>query len=617
MTTQPKGIQGTEYGEALISQRRAERTNVPLEDPPRLCKKRTGESYSLQSPLRPDVKPQRFFVFTHQFQDRATSSKNVGQSDLRMSDQRTAKEGVNYTPPKRPKLTPPQVPLPLNKREDKNTPPTQQTFKVEKASDLRGDILSDPLKTDSVPSPSSDLRISSEESSDQWVERYRPKKSSEVFGNTKNVSMLKSWVRERRTRRPTKHLVTLLHGPPGIGKTSMAHAILREEGYHVYEINASLVRTSKAIQQELLDIVPRVTLKGPSAVVLDEIDGGSGTNNDETEGDKGAVEGVLEFIKWSKTGHRPTQNWAPIICIANEVSSKSMQKLVHGVQTLRFFRPYPSDLSKVLNRVVRGEKLTILEKDKVKLIESSGGDVRRLVGLLEHYAIAGPPSSIKKFTETSAKDSFYDIFKAITHLFYHPTFSFDQSINTFQSDQSIMTLIMQENYPRLFEHKWPDGQSAPHVAQCAHGKPKKSCDKCLFQCQTLDNMADMADRLSMVDHFESVVPVYREDQEDARGTCAGLLISSIRHGRGRRHLGVEDPEIKFTSFYTNRSKTQTTHAQLQYFGSHTQSDHLLNSMDTMDYVECLQQMKSQPEWNDHQWHYGIPTDETWELIKWK
>lgn len=130
-------------------------------------------------------------------------------------------------------------------------------------------------------------------------------------------------------------------------------------------------------------------------------------------------------------------------------------------------------------------------------------------------------------------------------------------------------------------------------------------------------MADVADSLSMVDWFESVVPVYREDQEDARGACAGLLMSNIRSNRGKRHLGVEDPEIKFTSFYSNRSKTQTSNAQFQYFNSRTRSGHLRTHMDMMDYVECLQRLKSQPGWEKHKKHYGIPDDDSWELVKWK
>lgn len=78
--------------------------------------------------------------------------------------------------------------------------------------------------------------------------------------------------------------ILLLCGPPGLGKTTLAHVLARQAGYQVLEVNASDDRTGKIVEERIRNALEstalnaRAGLKGnkPTCVVVDEIDGAGG-----------------------------------------------------------------------------------------------------------------------------------------------------------------------------------------------------------------------------------------------------------------------------------------------------------------------------------------------------
>jgi chromosome transmission fidelity protein 18 len=70
--------------------------------------------------------------------------------------------------------------------------------------------------------------------------------------------------------------VILLCGPPGTGKTTLAHIAAKHCGYRVLEINASDDRSPQLLKDAISRATQNATLdadKRPNCIILDECDG--------------------------------------------------------------------------------------------------------------------------------------------------------------------------------------------------------------------------------------------------------------------------------------------------------------------------------------------------------
>ncbi|NXH09579.1 CTF18 protein, partial [Bucco capensis] len=77
-------------------------------------------------------------------------------------------------------------------------------------------------------------------------------------------------------KRP-KHKVALLCGPPGLGKTTLAHVIAKHAGYNVVEMNASDDRSPEVFRTRIEAATQMRSVLGanekPNCLLIDEIDG--------------------------------------------------------------------------------------------------------------------------------------------------------------------------------------------------------------------------------------------------------------------------------------------------------------------------------------------------------
>ena len=248
-----------------------------------------------------------------------------------------------------------------------------------------------------------------------WTDKYRPKCIKDIVGNKENLKIIDKWINDFKNKVEGHKKVLLISGEPGIGKTSTAHIILRQYGYRILEHNASDIRGKKAmniiIRQSLsytniLDLMNGG--KQPVAIILDEID-----NLVNGGGEKGGMSTFLEIIKSDvdiKSRSKKIKNkiiiYNPIICIYNEFSDKLLNELKKYSVHVEFNKPTKKDISFLLNKVIKNEKINIVDDAKNKIIDYCNYDFRRLINIL-HYIFSC--DNLKKLTLdgfNKIKDSF-------------------------------------------------------------------------------------------------------------------------------------------------------------------------------------------------------------------
>jgi chromosome transmission fidelity protein 18 len=129
------------------------------------------------------------------------------------------------------------------------------------------------------------------------------------------------------------HKILMIHGPPGLGKTTLAHVAAKIAGYDVIEINASDERSGTAAKERIIEAVETLGLdkfgrRGKErCIILDECDGG----------DANFIRVLLELIQSDEKANLPIKKKTkkrskpllrPIICICNDLYVPLSNKLI-------------------------------------------------------------------------------------------------------------------------------------------------------------------------------------------------------------------------------------------------------------------------------------------------
>ena len=147
---------------------------------------------------------------------------------------------------------------------------------------------------------------------EDWTEKYRPQRLSDIIGNEKAIASIIKWARQWQNNQPPKQKAVILAGKPGTGKTSTAYALAHDFRWIPIELNASdarnaskikMVATSGALNETFDDTGQFIPIRkgGRKLIILDEADNlyerteRTGTGSDYS--DKGGKKEIVETIK--------------------------------------------------------------------------------------------------------------------------------------------------------------------------------------------------------------------------------------------------------------------------------------------------------------------------------
>ncbi len=203
-----------------------------------------------------------------------------------------------------------------------------------------------------------------------WTERYRPSTLAEVRGNDKARDALREWAETWEDHRQA----VILHGSPGVGKTSAAHALANDMGWPTIELNASDQRKADVVKRIAGEAAQSGTLMGGSAgrrlVILDEADNFHGNV------DYGGSRAVSDVIKSANQ---------PVVLIANEFYDMS-QSLRNNCETIEFRDVSKRSIVPVLRDICRQEGIEFEEEALEAIAESTSGDLRSAINDLQAIA---------------------------------------------------------------------------------------------------------------------------------------------------------------------------------------------------------------------------------------
>ncbi|KAI9739375.1 MAG: hypothetical protein M1818_005063 [Claussenomyces sp. TS43310] len=239
--------------------------------------------------------------------------------------------------------------------------------------------------------PSSPLSARSALTAQLWTTKYAPTQMSQICGNKAQVTKIQKWLqawprnhkmsfRIRGADGTGAERAIIIHGPPGIGKTTAAHLAATLEGYDVIESNASDTRSKKLVESVLQDVMNNSSLLGFFAgdgkaldshkkkivLIMDEVDGMSA-------GDRGGVGALAKLCK--KTD-------IPMILICNDRKSQKMKPFDHVAFDIPFRRPTVQEVRSRVATIAAREGLKLSGQVIDALIEGSNKDIRQIINML-------------------------------------------------------------------------------------------------------------------------------------------------------------------------------------------------------------------------------------------
>ncbi|OAD54788.1 Replication factor C subunit 5 [Eufriesea mexicana] len=205
-----------------------------------------------------------------------------------------------------------------------------------------------------------------------WVEKYRPKNLDDLISHEEIIKTINKFIDENQL----PHL--LFYGPPGTGKTSTILACARKLytpahfNSMVLEMNASDDRGIGIVRGQILSFASTGTMyrSGFKLIILDEADA---MTNDAQNALRRIIEKYTDNVRF---------------CIICNYLSKIIPALQSRCTKFRFGPLSGNQILPRLDTIIKEENLNVSEDGKQALMRLSGGDMRKVLNVLQSTWLA-------------------------------------------------------------------------------------------------------------------------------------------------------------------------------------------------------------------------------------
>lgn len=287
-----------------------------------------------------------------------------------------------------------------------------------------------------------------------WAEKYRPNNLNDYITSPQVKNTIIKWLDDFKNKKPKAKNCLFLVGPPGTGKTTIAHLILKHYKYDILELNASEIRSQKLVKMKLDDILGKKNVlnmmcnkKTEVGIIMDEIDG-------MATGERSGLSELIKImfpkknvINKDKTKYLYLKK-NPFICISNTIDKK-LSDIKSKSIFIKITHPSKFQMIKYSKWVLKNENIEFDDDIINMVVQHSQLDYRRLIILLEYVFTSNKELTIENVSKLienyQKKDVNMTYYQSAEKIFYS-NIKHSEILQYYNENKSLIPMIIYENF---------------------------------------------------------------------------------------------------------------------------------------------------------------------------